>query len=393
MSTAWPSVSLGELIRLERRPVEVIADRDYQEIGTYSYGRGIFHKRPRSGLEVGDKDLFLMKEGDLILQITFAWEGAIALCSKAEDGLYGSVRYPTYRVDESRCFAPFLVKYLCTRQGLDQIGRICPGSAGRNRVLALKRLPEISVPLPPPDEQRRIVARIEELTAKVEEAGRLREKSARETDACFLKQLEVRRHALSASHPTRLLGQTTKVTSGGTPAREIEAYWGGDIPWIKTGELLDADIFQASEHLTNQGLENSSAKLFPPDTILIALYGQGQTRGRTGRLRIHAATNQACCAILPSDRLAPGYIQWWFRSLYSELREKSQGGAQPNWNGGMIKDLPIAIPPLALQIDVATELDALQAKVASVKALQAETAAELDAMLPAILDKAFKGEL
>jgi hypothetical protein len=108
MTADWTKVSLSELLRLERRPVDVIADREYQEIGTYSYGRGIFHKRPRSGLEVGNKDLFVMRKGDLILQITFAWEGAIALCSEAEDGLYGSVRYPTFRVDEARCFPPFL---------------------------------------------------------------------------------------------------------------------------------------------------------------------------------------------------------------------------------------------------------------------------------------------
>ena len=131
MSTTWPTVSLGELIRLERRPVEVVTEHQYQEIGTYSYGRGIFHKTPRSGLEVGNKDLFLMKEGDLILQVTFAWEGAIALCSKADDGLFGSVRYPTFRVNEDRCYTPFLVKYLTTREGLEQIGRICPGRISR----------------------------------------------------------------------------------------------------------------------------------------------------------------------------------------------------------------------------------------------------------------------
>src|ERR1035437_1146823 len=155
--------------------VDVVADHEYQEIGTYSYGRGIFHKPPRSGLEVGDKDLYLLKEGDLILQITFAWEGAIALCSKAAEGFYGSVRYPTYRVNEKCCFAPYLVRYLCTREGLEQINRICPGSAGRTRVLALKRLPELLVPLPPIDEQRRIVRRIEELSSKIEEAQKLRQ--------------------------------------------------------------------------------------------------------------------------------------------------------------------------------------------------------------------------
>ncbi|HEY1233294.1 MAG TPA: hypothetical protein VGH22_07945 [Candidatus Binatia bacterium] len=90
MSKNWTFVSLAELIRLERRPVEVKPEQQYQEIGIYCFGRGIFHKIPRTGLEVGDKDLYELREGDLILQVTFAWEGAIALCSKAENGLFGS---------------------------------------------------------------------------------------------------------------------------------------------------------------------------------------------------------------------------------------------------------------------------------------------------------------
>ncbi len=85
MNASWPNVSLGELLRMERRPVEVIAEQQYQEIGIYCFGRGIFHKMPRSGLEVGDKNLYELRAGDLILQVTFAWEGAIALCSIKED--------------------------------------------------------------------------------------------------------------------------------------------------------------------------------------------------------------------------------------------------------------------------------------------------------------------
>ena len=94
----WPTVSLAELLHLERRKVKIQPDQLYQEIGIYCFGRGIFHKTPRTGIEVGDKELFLMKEGDFILQVTFAWEGAIAIVSSAEDGMYGSTRYPTFRV-------------------------------------------------------------------------------------------------------------------------------------------------------------------------------------------------------------------------------------------------------------------------------------------------------
>src|ERR1039458_1109383 len=116
----WPTVSLGELLRLERRRVKVEPEELYQEIGIYCFGRGIFQKTPRTGFEVGDKDLFLMKEGDFILQVTFAWEGAIAIVSAEEDGMYGSTRYPTFRVDESRCIPQFLLNYFRTEGGLQQ---------------------------------------------------------------------------------------------------------------------------------------------------------------------------------------------------------------------------------------------------------------------------------
>ena len=178
MKVEYPKVSLGALIRLERRHVKVRAEERYPEIGIYCFGRGIFHKTPRTGFEVGDKDLFLLKEGDFILQVSFAWEGAVAIVSATEDGMYGSTRYPTFRVDETRCVPHFLLHYFKTKEGLQQLINICPGSAGRNRVLSIKRIPEVLVPLPPLSEQRRIVARIEELSAQINEGHALRQQAA-----------------------------------------------------------------------------------------------------------------------------------------------------------------------------------------------------------------------
>src|SRR4030095_5747533 len=140
MVHGWTPTSLGEIIQLERRPIKLIPDQEYAEIGIYSYGRGIFHKRPRTGFEVGDKDLFLIKKDDFIFQITFAWEGAVGLASELEDGMYGSVRFPTYRVNEEICYPKFLLNYFKTYDGRNQLINISPGSAGRNRVLSMKRL-------------------------------------------------------------------------------------------------------------------------------------------------------------------------------------------------------------------------------------------------------------
>ena len=388
-------VSLGELLTLVRRKVDVVADGQYPEIGVRSYGRGLFHKQPRSGLEVGDKELFLVHEGDFILQVTFAWEGAVAVAQSEDHGLYGSVRMLTFRVDENRCLPEFLQFYFRTPEGVEQLVRISPGSAGRNRVLNKSRLPEVFVPLPPLAEQRRIVAKIERLAGKIEEAQGLREITYSLTENLLERGFKAKREELlHAGIPTAQIGQITQVTAGGTPPRDVAAYWNGHIPWIKTGELVDGDIDQAKEHISEFALAKSSAKLFPPDTVLIALYGQGQTRGRTGRLRISAATNQACCAILPApDLLDARFTQYWLRSYYSELREDSHGGAQPNWNGSMIKRLPIALPSLEVQRDMVDYLDGFQAKIMMLKVFHAQTKMELDALLPALLDRAFKGEL
>jgi hypothetical protein len=95
MSKQWPKVSLGELLRLERRKVKVEPEKLYQEIGIYCFGRGIFHKAPRTGFEVGDKDLFLMKQGDFILQVTFAWE---------------KVRLPSCRLLTMECMARHAIR-------------------------------------------------------------------------------------------------------------------------------------------------------------------------------------------------------------------------------------------------------------------------------------------
>jgi restriction endonuclease S subunit len=166
------------------------------------------------GFEVGDKDLFLLKEGDFILQVTFAWEGALVIVSAAEAGMYGSTRYPTFRVDEAKCVPQFLLYYFKTDDGLQQLVKICPGSAGRNRVLSIKRIPEVLVPLPPLAEQRRIVARIEELSAKIQEARELRKQAADEAGALLSRSRNNRFSELTERFPTRPLGELISMSSG-----------------------------------------------------------------------------------------------------------------------------------------------------------------------------------
>ena len=106
------------------------------------------------------------------------------------------------------------------------------------------------------------------------------------------------------------LGEIARISSGGTPDRAEPSYWGGDVPWVTTGEIRFNTITDTFEKITPAGLKNSSAKLFPPGTLLMAMYGQGKTRGQVAKLAIEAATNQACAAILLEDGQDPSACMW-----------------------------------------------------------------------------------
>lgn len=152
---------LDKILESIRRPVLVEPDKEYSEIGVYSFGRGIFHKSPRSAIEIGNKELFTIKPGDFILHLTFAWEGAVAIASAKEEGRYGSTRFLTYKVNEDLCLPQYLLYYFMTKNGLEQLKKISPGSAGRNRVLNTGRFSEVLVPLPLRDVQKKTIDNLE----------------------------------------------------------------------------------------------------------------------------------------------------------------------------------------------------------------------------------------
>lgn len=150
--------------------------------------------------------------------------------------------------------------------------------------------------------------------------------------------------------PLKKVSELTDVISGGTPNRDKREYWeNGNIPWVKTTELQNKILTSTEEFITQKGLDESSAKLVPANTVLIAMYGQGKTRGMTGYLSFEASTNQACACILPTKEVDMKYLWTYFIQSYDELRNLAQGGNQPNLNGNMIKNFPVIIPPRELQ--------------------------------------------
>ena len=143
------------------------------------------------------------------------------------------------------------------------------------------------------------------------------------------------------------------IASGGTPDRSHSEYWNGSINWAKTGELQNNEVYETEEKVSELALENSSAKVFDVDTILVAMYGQGKTRGMTALLKVPSATNQACAGItVCSKDIIVSYLWLFLMGAYDALREKANGSGQPNLSSALIADFYVTLPPLQEQANI-----------------------------------------
>ncbi len=153
----------------------------------------------------------------------------------------------------------------------------------------------------------------------------------------------------------RPLGELCKTTSGGTPSRSKPQYFEGIIPWVKSGELPDGIVIQNSEYISDEAISNSSAKLLPAGTLLVALYGA--TVGKLGILSRPAATNQAVCAIFPSEAIDTKFLFWYLFAKRAWLIGQAAGGAQPNISQGVVRSLLVPVVPLAAQHEIVAEIE------------------------------------
>lgn len=179
--------------------------------------------------------------------------------------------------------------------------------------------------------------------------------------------------------------------SGGTPSRKVSEYYNGDISWVKTGELNDDYIFETEEHITQEAISHSSAKIYPIDTVVIAMYGA--TIGKVGILGIPAATNQACACAIVKPSTDYKYLFYYAQSQKDDFIKKGKGGAQPNISQEIIKFHQFPLPPLAEQHRIVDRIESLFAKLDEAKEKAQAVVDSFETRKAAILHKAFTGEL
>jgi len=174
-----PDARFADLFKLVRRSVAVESSGEYREIGIRSFGKGIFHKPPVSGYELGAKRVFEIRDGDLVVSNVFGWEGAVAVARAKENGMIGSHRFMTWVTRTPDVQADWVARYLTTPEGMERLQRASPGSAGRNRTLAISRLQDVRVKTPAADEQRAVLR----WTQILDRAKLVRSRSAAMADA------------------------------------------------------------------------------------------------------------------------------------------------------------------------------------------------------------------
>jgi type I restriction enzyme S subunit len=182
-------------------------------------------------------------------------------------------------------------------------------------------------------------------------------------------------------------------SSGGTPNKKKPEYHGGSIPWLLTGDLDDGPIHHVPNAITQAGLDNSSAKLFPTETLLMAMYGA--TIGKLGILRIEAATNQACAALLPSDanRECLPYIYYFLLLKREDFKKAGKGGAQPNISQTVIKQTPIPVAPRNEQKRIVEKIETLFARLDKGEEAVREVQKLLTRYRQSVLKSAVTGQL
>lgn len=398
MNGDWRLTRLGDVLRSVSRPVRLSPDRTYRLVGAHWYAKGLYVKEQKSGGEIQARTLFQIKEGDFVYNRLFAWKGSFAVASKAVDGCFVSNEFPCF-VALDGVDPRFLWFYFSRSSAWSEALGLSSGSTptSRNRLKEQQFL-NMEVRLPPIDEQRRVVARVEKLATRQREARAFRDEALTAVEKLMTAEAETRFRALTASNGVRMFSDfAPHVTSG---PRNWAAHYSDSGTRFYRAQDIGAD-FQIAEGSkvyvsTPANGQAEGAKLQPGDLMLVitgATVGRCTvfpSNGEPGLVNQHVALCR-----FPKESVIPEYVLWGLRSEHGQeqLLGQRYGQGKPGLNLSNIRSLELPFPSIEVQRRTIVYLDSFHAKVECLRKHQSETAAELDALMPSILSKAFRGEL
>jgi type I restriction enzyme S subunit len=405
MTATWTPMPLAAVLQPVTRTVRVDAIAEYNLLGIRLDSGGPFLREKKFGSEISATALAEVKNGDFIYSRLFAWRGAFGIIGPDLDGCFVSNEFPTFVPRDGAIDVGFLNYWLCLRGTRRRVEVDCSGSTPltRNRYKEEFFL-RLEIPLPPLSEQRRIVGKIEQLASKIEEARGLRDQSSQAADVIPSVQTTALFEQLQG-YPVVGIGSlgpngTNPVQTGpfGAQLHKTEFVDSG-IPVLNVGNVWPEGLrLDRLDHVTPDKAADLQRYAVQPNDLLFAR--SGATLGKvcvvpqqcegwlmTGHL-FRVRFDQSCC----DPHFAFAALRG-ARSTRSQVFDQVRGATRPGFNTTLLSNVKLPIPPLPEQHRIVAYLDDLQVKVDQLKTLQAQTAAEVDALLPSILDRAFRGEL
>lgn len=349
----WQNKKLGDVLVEVMRPIEVKDDDKYSLVIVKRRYGGVVSRGTLKGKEIKVKSQFILQKDDFLISNRQIVHCACGIVPNEFEGAIVSNEYSILRAKPGLDIT--FLDYFTQQPPVSQSFLGCSSGIVIEKMLfKLNEWLKREFCFPVLKEQQRIadcLTSIDEvITAetrkldglKAYKQGLLQRLFPAEGEPAPRLRLPEFRDAVEWCRDS--LGKIFETSSGGTPSRSTKEYWNGRLPWITTSLVDFKVITEAEEFISERGLEASSAKMFPKGTILVAMYGQGKTRGKVAMLGIEAATNQACAAILPRDGIDPSFVFLNLANRYDEMRELSNSGGQENLSQALIRELPFSFP-------------------------------------------------
>jgi len=383
---SFPMEALGEVLTKSDEWIDLYPNEQYRQVKVRLWGKGVMLREEVSGAQIAASKQLVVHSQQFIVSRIDARNGAFGLIPDSLDGAVVSSDFPVFTVNPSRILPKYLNWMSKTHFFIDLCKAASEGTTNRVR-LKEDRFLVAKIPLPPLAEQRRIVARIEELAAKIEEARGLRKKAGEEVEALLeLARVKIFSKASTNGWKSKKIDEVAPINMGQSPP-------GHSYNDIEEGIPLLNGPTEFGEHYPNAvQWTTSPTKLCKKDDILLCV--RGATTGRMNWADKEYCIGRGLAALTANPEICLSeYVYQFVETQTLQMLALSAGSTFPNLPGAKLKSLDIPIPPLPEQRRIVAYLDELQAKVDALRRLQAETGAELDALIPAVLDKAFKGEM
>lgn len=378
----FQTIKIGNFLKSGKQSVSIDDEKFYDRVTVKINTNGVVKRDTEKGINIGTKKQFKAKAGQFIVSKIDARNGAFGIIPNELDGAIVTNDFPLFDVNTDIINPQFFFLITGTKEFINFAKSCSSGTTNRQRMDIAMFLNQ-KIPLPSLSEQESLV---KNYFSKIEEAEKLNQQAnnleseikeylnealgykvntskASKLNNCLkvidytsLEQWGVEKNNANKLihtnlYETKKVKELCVVSSGGTPSRNRKEYYNGNIPWIKTGEVLNNLICDTEEKITQEAIENSSAKIYPKESLIIAMYGQGLTRGRTAKLGIEASTNQACAVLfnIKNDLILTDFLWIYLMGEYHRLRELASGNNQPNLNAQMIKDYKVVVPPFEIQ--------------------------------------------